>query len=395
MIEVPHNPGATAPGAAPAGWRSLVAVIACVSVFDVTLGLTYPLLSLTLEARGVDAATNGLNAAMMPLGLILTAPLTPLLARRFGTWRYATSCILATALLLALLKLLPDLGAWFVLRFLLGIACGGLFAISEAWINELANGRNRGRVVALYSSLLSAGFCAGPLILVFTGIEGWTPFAIGILFALCGLLPLVLVRRSIPAPQQDSASLLSFLPLAPTLLLAVAVFAILDSATLSLLPLYGLRSGYDEAAAAFMVVVLVGGNIGLQFPIGWLADRWSRRPVMIACAGITAVSCLLLPVTLHSFLVWPLLLLLGSAAFGVYTMAMAELGDRFSGALLLAGTAAFAAMWGLGGMAGPPLAGLAMEWQGPDGLPWFMAAVFLLMTLTATWRALKADRRGA
>jgi hypothetical protein len=88
-------------------------VIACVSVFDVTLGLTYPLLSLVLEGRGITAAWVGANAAMTPLGLVLTAPAVLPLAWRVGTWQLALLAIGLTATTLVLLRLIDDFAAWF------------------------------------------------------------------------------------------------------------------------------------------------------------------------------------------------------------------------------------------------------------------------------------------
>ncbi len=130
-------------------WRPFAAVIICLMVFDVTMGLSYPLLSLLLEGRGHSPFVIGLNASMLPLGLVLSAPFVPSLATRFGPWRFAMGCIAVTAILWPLFKIWDSLGAWFVLRFLLGIVEGGLFAISEVWINQLASGRNRGRVIAV------------------------------------------------------------------------------------------------------------------------------------------------------------------------------------------------------------------------------------------------------
>ena len=152
-------------------WRPFVAVIVCLMVFDVTMGLSYPLLSLLLEGRGASPLVIGLNASMLPLGLVISAPFIPRLATYFGPWRFAVACIGVTAVLLALFKVWESLAAWFVLRFLLGVVEGGLFAISEVWINQLASGRNRGRVIAVYASLLSLGFATGPFLLPTTGTD--------------------------------------------------------------------------------------------------------------------------------------------------------------------------------------------------------------------------------
>lgn len=380
--------GAARSGVAKAtiAWRPILAVIACLSVFDVTLGLTYPLLALLLEARGVEAAMIGLNAAMMPLGLILSAPLVPHVARRAGPWRFTVGCILVTASLLLLLKLFASLPAWFVLRFLLGVAINGLWIVSETWINELATGSARGRVMGLYATVLSLGFAAGPFFLLATGTAGWLPFLFGAACAVAALLPLALSRRVLPAPAPEArSSFRDFLPKAPTLLVAVAAFGVFDAASMSLLPLYALRHGLSESNAAAVVGVLIAGNVFLQYPIGWAADRIGRkRALMVGCAAATVLGSALLPATVGApGLLWPLLFLWGGTAFGVYTLALAELGDRFSGAELLSGTAAFSAVWGTGAILGPPLAGTAMEYLGPEGLPLTLGLAFAILTVIA------------
>ncbi len=55
--------------------------------------------------------------------------------------------------------------------------------------------------------------------------------------------------------------------------------------------------------------------------------------------------------------------------FGIYTMALIQLGEQFSGQRLIAGNAAFALVWGLGGIVGSPATGLTMQLIGHQGLP--------------------------
>ena len=61
---------------------------------------------------------------------------------------------------------------------------------------------------------------------------------------------------------------------------------------------------------------------------------------------------MLLPVFIETLAVWPLLFVVGATGYGIYTMALIELGNRFTGSALVAGNAAFAVMWGIGGIAG-------------------------------------------
>ena len=65
---------------------------------------------------------------------------------------------------------------------------------------------------------------------------------------------------------------------------------------------------------------------------------------------------------------------------------LADLGDRFTGAELLAGTAALTAMFGLGGIAGPTLGGAAMQHFGPEGLPALLAGAYGLLLVVSVIR---------
>jgi MFS family permease len=198
---------------------------------------------------------------------------------------------------------------------------------------------------------------------------------------------MICARRSLPAPQTGRrVSFLAFLPLAPTLLLAAFLLGVFDTATLSLFPLYGLRRGLDEATASYLLGVLIAGNIVLQFPLGWLADVVGRRRVLNACALATALGALVLPAAMGTPWQWPLVLVWGTAGFGIYTLALADLGDRFTGSALLAGTAALTAMFGLGGIAGPILGGAAMQHFGPEGLPIMLAGAYGLLLVVSVIR---------
>jgi len=115
----------------------------------------------------------------------------------------------------------------------------------------------------------------------------------------------------------------------------------------------------------------------------------ARRQVMLGCAGATVLGAILAPHAIATLWQWPLFFFWGSTAFGVFTLALAELGDRFTGAQLLAGSAAFALCWGFGGILGPPLSGTAMTAFGPEGLPIILGASFAFFTLVALWRAVR------
>ena len=358
---------------------NLLAAIAAITVFGFTLGLMFPLLSLIMESRGVPAHVIGANAAMQPLGIVLSVFFIPLVVRRFGTKRAVIGAALLTASVILCYPFLPVFWWWFGLRVLQGFFVSILFAISEAWIVRFAEGAWRSRILAIYTSILALSFGGGPVLITITGIEGTLPFAVGAAVLLLATLPIFFVKdEEVDSEDEAPLSVLGFARKAPILLFAVGMFAILDAANLSFLPVYAVQKGFDRETAALALTAFVLGNTVLQFPIGWCADHFPKRAVMAACGILTGICSLLIPFVFGSWALWPVLTVMGATAAGIYTVALGELGERFSGHELVTGTASFSTMWGVGALGGSLAAGWSIAAVGPDGLPFSMAAVFLV-----------------
>jgi MFS family permease len=182
-------------------------------------------------------------------------------------------------------------------------------------------------------------------------------------------------------PFRTSLRVVAIIPLP---LLAVVAFGYFDGVTLALWVPFAFAQGLGEAAAALSLSAVIMGNVLLQFPIGWLADRMDRRRLFSLLAAATCLGAALLPlVDLDS--TWGLLCLLvwGAAAFGLYTLSLILIGQHLTGMRLMAATAAFAVAWGLGGLIGPWVTGVLMDAFGPVMLALALAVVYGLLTLAA------------
>ncbi|MBY5389413.1 MFS transporter [Rhizobium leguminosarum] len=366
-----HLHGTTSPRADRIPWAAMAGIIATVTVFAVAQGLTYPLLSFILERQGTTSGLIGLSAAMTPLGFILSAPFIPALSRRVGGARLTILCSILAALTLMTIAWAQDVWAWMPLRFLLGVFANPLYVISETWLISITPAPRRGRIMGLYSSIVSGGFAIGPLSLWLTGTEGWPPFAIGIAaFLLCGLIVLAVVPRLPDMPGEGEATTVGrFFALAPLLLFAVFTAAAFEQTLLSLFAVYGAALGSAEERIASLITCFIAGNAVLQILLGRLAERLSSTRMMLFCVLACLASCLLLPSAFNSWLIWPLVFVWGGVSFGIYTLSLIQLGERFTGQALIAGNATFALVWGIGGIVGSPATGLAMQLIGHQGLP--------------------------
>jgi MFS family permease len=369
--------------------RNVIAACAAVCVFTISLGEGFPLLSLKMEAWGIDSTVIGLNAAAAPVGILLAGLVIPRLSHAFGPKRVAVFMAIATGLIFLAYPTFPTLWAWFPLRLLQGIFVATLFALSEAWILGAA-GAWRGRVVGIYATCISATFGIGPAIVGWVGIEGYVAFAIGAGILFLATVPISMVSVPPAEAEREHVSMLRFLPKAPLLLTAIYAHAIFDGGMLGFLSIYGVRTGMSIERAALLLTILSLGNVFFQIPIGWIADRTSKRGTMVACFIVASVGLVLMPLAIGGALIWPLLLVTGAAGFGIYTVGLAELGDRFRGADLIAGTSAFSTIWGLGALTGAVVSGFAMDAFGPHGFPHALLAVFVGYLAIQFLRGLRA-----
>ncbi len=273
---------------------ALAGVIAALTAFGLAQGLSYPLFTLLMQRQGYSPALIGLSAAVMPIGIILSAPLVPRLANIVGAPAVAIGCASLGALCFLLIGLMQDWVAWFVVRFFIGVAINPLYILGETWALGLAPPGKRGRVMGIFNAIMGSGYAAGPLALAAVGPDGWMPFSIGVCgFSLCALILLSVapqLRASDGARDEhtETSGLLSFATTAPTLLLAVGASAAISMSAYSLLPVFGAGYGLAEATLATLVMALSIGNIILQIPLGFAAERFGGRAMMLACAGSTA-----------------------------------------------------------------------------------------------------------
>jgi MFS family permease len=351
-------------------WRSLIAVIASVFGVGVSFGALVPLIALILERRGVDAAVIGLNSAMFPLAVLLFTPHLPHVAARLGTMPSMLLGLAVTVGAVLLLPVLPQLWAWFALRFIIGAGVALHWLVSETWMNLVATERNRGTIMGVYATVLAGGFALGPVLLQVTGIEGWYPFLFAAAAIAASALPLLLgIGLAPPLSAHRGRSMWRMLRLAPVAMAAALAGGLTDAAAFVLLPLYGLRVGFEESTAVLLLTVFTAGNLVLQIPIGWLADRVPRRRVLMGCAGVGVVGAALLPATLGSpALLWALLFIWGGTIFAFYTVGLSLLGQSFPAGQFAAANASFIVLYELGSVTGPVIGGAAMDVMGPHGM---------------------------
>lgn len=358
----------------------LIAAFATIGICDIAFGLTLQLQPLLLERQGVPAWLIGTIASAASVATIIAGPFIPTAVKRYGSKNCVMAAMLVIIFCLLVMPLLPPLYWWFPLRFLLGVAIASLFAVSETWVTMATTDANRSRIMGLYTSMLSLTFAAGPMMLPFTGIDGLTPWLICAACVTLGFLPLTAVK-----PQEinsdEGGSFWAVCGKAPLLFASVLTATTFDNVYLSFFTIYATRSGVPLNEASWILGVGIAAGALFFYPMGVLADRWSKQGVMITSTIVTIACAMLISSALNTLFIWPLVMVFTTAAFGVYVVALAFVGDIFKGHDIVSASAGIAAMWGLGGLIGPPLTGSLIDQFGIGILPWVLAGIYIVLLL--------------
>ena len=378
--------------------RQLVVATVALAVASLTHGLTMPLLSLVLSHQGVDDTLIGLNTGTYFIAIFVVAPFASRLMRTRGPALLMLVSILAMAALFILLRAFPNVWAWFPLRFGLGVAASFLWIAGEAWVNHAADEAQRGRIIAIFGVVVSAGFALGPAILSLTGTEGWAPF-----LATTGLLlaaGAVLVPALGSAPRlrgKTSGPLARYVLIAPVAMFGYFAFAAGDAVLLTFLPIYAVGTGLGEADAVRLLAVLAIGSMALQYPIGWLADHVDSHALVVAIALALLAGSAALPWVLQPGVIATVFMFFYGGALGaLYTISLVLLGRQFRGADLAAASAMLSVMFCVGAFVWPPLGGAIMDRFGERAMPVSLVvayATFLPLVLAA-WICSAATARG-
>lgn len=357
---------------------ALAAAIVAAGVAGLTLGFVFPLNSLTLDDWGVSRTAIGVQTMAAAFATLAATPFVPWLIRKIGVRGLLALGFVMGAGAFGAYATFKSYEAWFAIRFVHGVAFTFLFVASESWILERAPPTRRGLVLGLYATSFAGMAGLGGVIVGLVGHTGLAPFAIGAGASLLGLM--VLFAPGSPASRPESeatglGALFARVGAAPFIFLAPLVMGAIETTKYNFIPLVARDAGHSDQIAAFTIMAAGFGAALLQLPIGALADRIGAKRTLALCALAGVVAPLALTALAGSVagLLGTVLLYTGLVT-GLYTVGLVLVGQRFVGGLIASANAGYAICYGLGQLAGPAIAGIAMDQAGSSGLLWAVAA---------------------
>ena len=367
-------------------WR-IAGVLTLIGAEALLYGYSYPFFSLALEKRELANWLIGLNASVASAGILFVGPFLPRLIHRFGLKYVVAAMFTISFLSFGAILVVDHLAMWFAARFVMGTCFAALWTTTEIWLNGVVDDKSRGRVIGASGTLYATCQFLGPLVLGGVGVTGSVPLIVAMVPLAIGAVVALSIKPVEDGGEDEESSgnphsLKLAITLASALVAAAFLCGIGETAMQSLLPLYGLAHGFDDAGAARLVAAFSLGEAVLVAGLGWMADRYGRRLTMRICVIVATITSLLLPLSVGStLLLWPVLFFAGGTVAGIYTLGIVLIGQDFRNQKLTVVSTGYAMSYSAGCIVGSAPVGYLIDLFGPEALPLSIAVGFAGLTV--------------
>ena len=357
-------------------------------------GLQNTLLGVRATLEGFGTGVTGLVMTAYFVGFVAGSVIVPRLLANVGHVRvFAALASLASGATLAHTVFVAPL-SWGLIRVATGFCFAGLYVVAESWINEAATNRTRGQLLSIYMIMVLGGTGSGQLLMNLSDPRSFELFVLVSVLISFALIPITLsVGRAPPFEAPESIGIRALFRASPLGVTGAFLIGIAHSALYAMGPVFGTQIGLGvERVALFIAVALFGGLV-LQWPIGWLSDRFDRRRVIVAVAWVAATASLAAGTGgIDSYIVLiASTALLGGMSMPLYSLCGAHTNDHLTPRQIVAASATLVLVGGIGLTMGPLLAAVLMQLGGPPGIFWLLTLVHACIGAYGLYRMMRRD----
>ena len=271
---------------------SLAPLFLSVVLLQLSSGGLGPLDALSGLAEGVSSQQIGLLGSAHFLGFFLGCWWAPRLMGAVGHARAFAAFVVFGVIGLLAHMLWVEAYFWALLRILSGLCIAGSYTVIEGWLMVRITKETRGRLTGTYRMADMGAALVSQLLIGFLTPASYASYNLLALVCCAAILPLTLSTAVQPA-MPETPRLRPIIAWKSSPLAAVAVIvSALSAATFRMIgPLYGQAVGLDARQIAWFLALFVLGGALAQIPVGWLADRYDRRKVLLVVSLATIASC--------------------------------------------------------------------------------------------------------
>jgi MFS family permease len=350
---------------------SFAALFLSVILLQLASGGVGPIDVLSGTALGFSKQEIGLLGSSHFLGFFIGCWWAPRLMGSVGHSRAFAAFTATGAIGLLAHMLILDPVAWAVMRVASGLCVAGCYTVIEAWLQAKVTNETRGRTMGTYRVVDMTGSLGAQALVGFLEPASYISYNLLAILCCAALLPITLTTVKQPetpaSPRLRPRLAVDRSPLAA----AGVVVAALSSASFRMVgPIYGQEVGLTAAQIAWFLSAFVLGGAVAQIPVGWLADKYDRRWILIwlSVAAIGSCAFTIMTTGMGTQGVMLTAFLFGLTTFPIYSVAAAHAHDFASSEERVELSAALMFWFAIGAIFAPYLASVLIENYGPPAL---------------------------
>lgn len=356
---------------------SFAALFLSVILLQLSSGALGPLDALSGLALDFTRQDIGLLGSAHFLGFFIGCWWAPRLMGSVGHSRAFAAFTATGAIGLIAHMMIVDPKAWALMRIASGMCVAGCYTVIEAWLQAKVTNATRGRTMGVYRLMDMGASLAAQLVISVLEPASYVSYNLLAIVCCAALLPLTLTKVKQPetpsAPRLRPRLAIERSPLAA----AGVLVAALSSASFRMVgPIYGQEVGLNTQQIAWFMAAFVLGGALAQYPVGWFADKYDRRWVLIWLSAAAMGSCGITAAATGLETVGIMLTagIFGLTTFPIYSVAAAHAHDFADSSERVELSAALMFYFALGAIAAPLTASALIDAFGPPALFIMIAA---------------------
>jgi MFS family permease len=363
---------------------SFAALFLSVILLQLASGGVGPIDVLSGTALGFSRQQIGLLGSAHFVGFFIGCWWAPRLMGSVGHSRAFAAFTATGAIGLLAHMMVLDPYAWALMRVASGFCVAGCYTVIEAWLNAKVTNETRGRTMGTYRVVDMTGSLGAQALVGVLAPASYVSYNLLAILCCAALLPITLSTVKQPeTPNSPRLRPMLAVNRSPLAAAGVVVAAISSASFRMVGPIYGQEVGLTATQIAWFLSAFVLGGALAQIPVGWLADKYDRRWVLIwlSVAAIASCAFTVMATGLDTQGIMLTAFLFGLTTFPIYSVASAHAHDFASSDERVELSAALMFWFAIGAIFAPYLASVLIENFGPPALFMMMAVGHAILIL--------------
>ena len=365
-------------------WKDLAAswaILLGVGFMMIANGLQGTLLGIRAGIEGFSTFTTGIMMSGYFIGIFMGSFLAPYLVKRVGHIRVFSALASLASISILFHGMYVSPAVWMAMRVVTGICFAGFFVVTESWLNDRASNKTRGKILSVYMLIVTFGIGSGQFLLNLAQPDAIDLFILTSIIISFGLIPILLTAK--PAPIFDISEKMSVFELyraSPLAVIGNCLTGMAHGTIFGLGAIYASAILVDIKSISWFMACFMIGSLIMQWPVGYISDRLSRRLVMATISTISIVFSILAALAPKDSLIFYIyIILLGGAAIPMYSICIAYANDRLEPRQIVAASGSLVMVAGIGLSTGPIMVAFFMDFYGMQYFFWGIATFFAMI----------------